>query len=172
MKKKALLVLVVLLAVVFASVVQGAEKDTFWDSLRVKLQKITPAKNINETTSVAGIRGAKNDSESDMYWKGKDKTESVTEEELQKFNLALDAKMKGNSEQSLKLFDEFLIAYPQSPLRVDALQAADKIKLELGLIKPAAEIKADDAPAKAPAKTTKKTGKKAAKPKAKDSDAK
>ena len=167
MKTKTILMLIMLLTVVFVCGAQGAEKDTFWDTLKVKLSKITPAKKVDVTTSVAGVRGAKNSSDSDVYWKGKDKSEFVTEEELQKFNLAVDAKVKGNNEQALKQFEEFLNGYPQSPLRLDALQAVEKIKIELGLIK-APEVKAqapseivkDETPAKAPAKTTKKAAKK------------
>lgn len=159
--------LIMLCAIVLVCGAQGAEKDTFWDTLKIKLAKITPAKKVDVTTSVAGVRGAKNSSDSDVYWKGKDKSEFVTEEELQKFNLAVDAKVKGSNEQALKQFDEFLKNYPQSPLRLDALQAVEKIKIELGLIK-APEVKAqapaetiaEEKPAKAPAKPAKKAAKK------------
>ncbi len=170
MKKKTWSVLIVLLAVMFVSSgAPCAEKDSFWDTLRLKLHKITPAKKADvTTTSVAGVRGAKNDSDSDIYWKGKDKSGAVTEEELKKFNLAVETKGQGNNEQALKQFEEFLNVYPQSPLRVDALKALEKIKIEIGLIK-APEIKAEEpaqvkaeAKRETPAKTAKKTAKKKA----------
>jgi len=145
MKTKTLLMLGALLVFVLANGAQGAGKDSFWDNLQGKLEKVTPAKKSGVTTAVGGVRGAKNES-ADMYWKGKDKTPSVPEEELQKFRIALDTRVKGNNEEALKLFQEFLNAYPQSSLRVEGLQAVDKIKAEM-------------AAAKAPAKTATKTTK-------------
>jgi len=171
-KAKTILILVTLFAVVFIGGARAADKDAFWDTLRAKISKITPGKPVDTTTSVAGVRGAKNSSDSDVYWKGKDKTELIAEEELQKFNLAVETKIQGNNEQALKQFEAFLNNYPQSPLRLDALQAVEKIKIELGLIK-APEVRAEEpsdvkkdvkeeAPSKAPAKTGKKTVKKKA----------
>ena len=142
MKVKVLLALFVFFAVVVVQV-QAAEKDSFWNNLQQKVQKLKPSQKPEVTTVVGGVRGAKSETSSDVYWKGKEKPDSITEEELKKFNQALDTKMKGNNEQALKLFEEFLNAYPQSSLRVEALQAVDKIKAEM-----------------APAKTTKKAVKK------------
>lgn len=156
MKTKTLLTLGTLLLIfVVANGVQGAGKDGFWDSLQGKLEKVTPAKKSGVTTAVGGVRGAKNESSSDMYWKGKDKSPSVPEEELQKFRTALDTKVKGNNEEALKLFQEFLNAYPQSSLRVEGLQAVEKIKAEMAAAKAPAEAPAKKAAAKAAAKAPK-----------------
>ncbi len=144
MKAKLLLVFAIVFAVFIAGEVLAAEKDDFWGNLQAKLQKITPTKKAATTTAVGGVRGAKNDPKEDVYWKGKEKSQAVTEEELKKFNLALDTKLKGNNEQALKLFDDFLKSYPQSPLRVEGLQAVEKIKQEMADAKPSV-------------KTTKKT---------------
>lgn len=140
MKTRTLLLLTLLLAVWAASPVLGADKADFWGNLQGKLQKVTPAKKTNVTTAVGGVRAAKNESASDVYWKGKEKSHPVTEEELQKFNLAVDTKLKGNNEQAIKLFEEFLTNYPQSALRVDGLQAMDKIKEEMAAAKAPAKV--------------------------------
>lgn len=155
MKTKILLMLGALLVFVLANGAQGAGKDSFWDNLQGKLEKVTPAKKSGVTTAVGGVRGAKNESAGDMYWKGKDKSPSVPEEELQKFRIALDTKVKGNNEEALKLFEEFLNAYPQSSLRVEGLQAVDKIKAEMAAAKAPAEAPAKKASAKSTSKSAK-----------------
>ncbi len=166
-KTKTIGMIAVLLAVVLTVAAQSAEKDTFWETLKIKLSKITPAKKLDVTTSVAGVRGAKEGTESDIYWKGKDKSELVTEEELQAFRLAMEAKDQGKNDEALKQFEAFLNGYPQSPLRLDALQAVEKIKMELGLMKPLnvkdealVDAGKEDVSPKASAKTVKKATKK------------
>lgn len=110
---------------------QGGKKDVFWDKLQNKLEKLTPAKKAAATTAVGGVRGAKNDDAADIYWKGKDKSVEMNEEEMQKFNLAVESKLKGDNELALKHFEEFLDQYPQSAFRVEGLQAAEKIRMEI-----------------------------------------
>jgi hypothetical protein len=155
MKTRILLMFGTLLVFVLANGAQSAGKDNFWDNLQGKLEKVTPAKKSGVTTAVGGVRGAKNESADNMYWKGKDKSPSVPEEELQKFRSALDTKVKGNNEEALKLFQEFLKAYPQSSLRVEGLQAVDKIKAEMAAAKAPAEAPAKKASVKAAAKSPK-----------------
>lgn len=140
MKLKIVLALFVFMAMVLAGQAQAAEKDGFWSSLQEKVQKLKPSKKPDVITAVGGVRGFKENSEEDIYWKGKEKPDSVTEEELEKFNQALDAKIQGNHEKSLKGFEAFLNDYPQSSLRVDALQAVEKIKADME--KPKAAVKA------------------------------
>ncbi|MEE9913476.1 MAG: hypothetical protein K4571_17325 [Deltaproteobacteria bacterium] len=155
MKIKTLLAVSMLLVFFVASGAQAAAKDGFWDNLQGKLQKVTPGKKTTVTTAVGGVRGAKNESDKDIYWKGKDKSPQVTEEELQKFQFALDIKIKGNNEEALKLFEEFMKAYPQSSLRVEGLQAIEKIKMEMAAAKNPDEAPAKKAPVKAAAKAAK-----------------
>jgi hypothetical protein len=135
-----------------ASVAQGAEKDGFWDKMQNRLEKVTPAKKTPATTAVGGVRGAKNDDAADIYWKGKDKPVEAPDEELQKFNAAVDAKLKGDNELALKQFEEFLAAYPNSSLRLDSMQAAERIRNEIAAAKrPKVEPAAPAAPAVQPA---------------------
>lgn len=127
-----------------ASVVQGAEKDGFWNRMLNRLEKVTPAKKTSTTTAVGGVRGAKNEDATDIYWKGKDKPLEVPEDELQKFNAGVETKLKGNNEQALKQFEEFLAVYPNSSLRLDGLQAAERIRSEIAAAK--LPVKVEPAP--------------------------
>lgn len=160
MTKKIVFSLALILA---AAVAHGEQKDGFWDKLQYKLEKVTPAKKASSTTAVGGVRGAKNDDAADIYWKGKDKSSELNEEELQKFNLAVESKLKGDNESALKQFDEFLAVYPHSAFRVEGLQAVDKIKLEIAAAKnppkaepaaaPQREVAAPPGEAAAPARS-------------------
>lgn len=132
MTKKIVLSFALILA---ATVAHGEQKDGFWDKLQNKLEKVTPTKKASSTTAVGGVRGAKNDDAADIYWKGKDKTSELCEEELQKFNLAIESKIKGDNDLALKQFEEFNSVYPQSSLRVEGFQAVEKIKLEIAAAK-------------------------------------
>lgn len=137
MKKRAMVICSLLLAATFAHGEQAAKKDAFWEKLSNKLEKLTPAKKSATTTAVGGVRGAKNDEATDIYWKGKERSVEMAQEELQKFNGALESKMKGDNEQALKQFEEFLVMYPQSSFRVEGLQAVEKIRQEMAVVKEA-----------------------------------
>ncbi len=126
---------------------QGPKKDSFWDKLQNKFEKLVPAKKGATTTAVGGVRGAKNDDAADIYWKGKDKTVEMSDEEHQKFNLAVESKLKGDNELALKHFEEFLVLYPQSNFRVEGLQAAEKIRTEIAATKAPARVEGAQQPA-------------------------
>ena len=128
-------IIVSLLLVLTSATAYGAEKDGFWDKLQYKLEKVTPAKKAASTTAVGGVRGAKNDDATEIYWKGKDKGSDMNEEEFNKFNLAVESKIRGDNELAMKQFEEFLAAYPQSPFRVEGLQAVEKIRQEIAAAK-------------------------------------
>jgi len=138
MKARFMLVTVLLALSSGVSAEQSVKKDVFWDKLQNKLEKITPAKKSSTTTAVGGVRGAKNDAAGDIYWKGKEKAIEIQEEELQQFNLAVESKLKGNNEQALKNFEDFLAKYPQSQFRVEGLQAVEKLKMEIAAASDAA----------------------------------
>jgi hypothetical protein len=138
---------VISIVTVAASNAAAAGKDSFWDRMMNRLEKVTPAKKTTSTTAVGGVRGAKNDESADIYWKGKDKPSEVPEEELQKFNKAMEAKMQGDDQAALRQFDEFLASYPGSSLRLDALQAVERIKSEAEAAKRPAPAPAAAAPA-------------------------
>ncbi len=137
-----------------ATVAQGEQvgkKDAFWDKLQNQLGKVTPAKKQSTQAIPGGVRGAKNDDAKDIYWKGKDKTVDMADEEMQIFTLAIEAKLKGDNEQALKLFEEYLEAYPQSPFRIEGLQAAEKIRSDIAFAKAPKAPPAPPVPATPPA---------------------
>jgi hypothetical protein len=144
MKKSAMLLGMLLL---MSAPVSGEQKEGFWDKLQTKLEKITPAKKVSTTSAVGGVRGAKNDDASDIYWKGRDKALEMSDEELEKFNLAMESRRKGDNELSLKQFEEFLNLYPQSQFRVEGLQAVDTLRAEIAAAKEDAKAKAAPKPA-------------------------
>jgi len=123
-------VLVILLSLVFlmvsVSFAGDNEKESWWQQLKSKIEKIKPKRDITVTTAAGGVRGAKDESFDTLYWKGKD--EAVSEEEFNKFNLALEYALSGDNEKALESFEEFLEGYPQSPLRQDAEKAITHLK--------------------------------------------
>lgn len=124
-------------------------KDQYWGNLKGKMQGITPRKQTNVTTAVGGVRGAKDDSADSVYWKGREHAE-VNEEELLKFNSAVDLAMNGENDKAIAALDEFLKAYPDSALRLDALDAMAALKEA-----PKAEPAKEAAPAAAQAEPAK-----------------
>jgi len=129
--KKRMIIICSLLLVASVAHGQAVKKDAFWEKMTQKLEKITPAKKGATTTAVGGVRGAKNDEATDIYWKGKEKPVDMAQEEMQVFTAAIDSRMKGDNEAALRQFEEFLVMYPQSPFRVEGLQAVEKIKQEI-----------------------------------------
>ncbi len=117
----AIIILAVLLAAPAAA--QETAQGSFWDTLRSKLEKVTPSKKPVVTTAVGGVRGAKNEKVDDLYWKGKEQDIAVAAKELADFNMALESAVGGDSGQAVRQFEDFLTLYPLSPLRQDALQA-------------------------------------------------
>ena len=147
-KKRAMILCSLVLLATVAHGEQAVRKDAFWEKLASKLEKLTPAKKSSTTTAVGGVRGAKSDDSTDIYWKGKDKPVEMAEDELQKFNRAVECRMKGDNEQALKQFEEFLAAYPQSAFKVEGLQAVDKLKQEIAAAKVTPAVQPAPAPAK------------------------
>lgn len=98
--------------------------------LQNKIAQIVPKKTVPMSTSVAGVRGAKEDSRAKLYWKGKKGDEAITEEEMQKFSAGVDLAGKGDRDGSLKQLEEFMKQYPDSALIPDAKKTFDMVKAE------------------------------------------
>jgi TolA-binding protein len=97
-------------------------------SLEKKLEQIVPSKSVPLSTVVTGARGANEDSQPKLYWKGKKVDEVVTEEELTKFKSAIAAVEKGDSTGAIKDLAEFMNQYPDSALIPDAKKTLDLVK--------------------------------------------
>lgn len=107
--------------------------------LRQKMSQITPKKSIVLSTGVAGVRGAREDSQVKLYWKGKKTEEPVTEEELREFTEALDFIEKGDQAAAIRELEELLNRFPDSALVPDAKKTLDLVKAEAGEQKKAAQ---------------------------------
>ena len=119
MKRATAFIFTILIA---ASLSFASEKGDWWSNLKSKVRQIAPTKTTTTTTAVGGMRGTKEETET-VYWKGKDLSSSVTTEELESFNSALDYAMKGDNTEAKIRFENFLRAYPSSALAGDARQS-------------------------------------------------
>jgi hypothetical protein len=96
--------------------------------LQNKIARLVPKKTVPMSTGVAGVRGAKEDAQVKLYWKGKKGDEAVTAEEMTKFKTGVDLAEKGDKEGSLKQLEEFMKQYPDSALIPDAKKTVDLVK--------------------------------------------
>jgi TolA-binding protein len=108
----------------------GPSISEWLKGLQKKLEQIVPRKSVPLSTGVAGVRGAKEDSQVKLYWKGKKDDEAVTEEELAKFKSAVDAAEKGDRSGAIKELEEFMKQHPDSALIPDAKKTLDLVKTE------------------------------------------
>ena len=98
--------------------------------LQQKIAQIVPKKSVPQSTIVAGVRGAKENASTKLYWKGKEGAEPVTEEEVSEFKKGIDLAAKGERSQAVKVLQEFMKQYPDSALIPDAKKTLDLIKAE------------------------------------------
>lgn len=99
-----------------------AQDVPFWVKIRTRIEKITPKKKPTVTTAVGGVRGAKNEVGKELYWKGEEvAAKGVGAQELGRFDQALKAVEEGEIEAARQLFENFVIEFPESELKVDAL---------------------------------------------------
>lgn len=107
-------------------------------AIQKKIEKILPRKEIATSTGVAGVRGARQDSQVKLYWKGRKGETAVTEEELGKFRSSVELAGKGDRAGAEKGLEEFMKQYPDSALIPDAKKTLDLVKAE-----PPAEVKGE-----------------------------
>ncbi len=122
---KKLIALFVLLGVVLATPVYGADKpdsSSWWESLRRKIEMLTPKKKITTTTAVGGVRGSQADAD-DVYWKGEAKIQPIDPKELDAFKKAVSLFDAGDMAGAQGAFSDFVKKHPDSSLRKDAEQA-------------------------------------------------
>lgn len=94
----------------------------FWESLRIKIEQLTPQKKLGTTTAVGGVRGAPVES-NDVYWKGEAKPTTIDPKELAAFKAAVSLVDAGKKTEAQSAFSTFTKNFPASPLRKDAEQA-------------------------------------------------
>ena len=132
--KKIILICVVLafsVTVVLAEE-QVAQEVSIWVKIRARIEKITPQKKPVITTAVGGVRGAKNESGRELYWKGEEVKPKVSEQELAKFDNALKKVEEGEIEAARQLFENFVTEFPESELNPDAFLALREMDRPVG----------------------------------------
>jgi TolA-binding protein len=98
--------------------------------LQQKIAQIVPKKSMPQSTTVAGVRGSKENASTKLYWKGKKGDEPVTEEEVSEFKKGIDLAAKGEQSEAIKVLQEFMKQYPDSALIPDAKKTLDLVKAE------------------------------------------
>jgi len=99
--------------------------------LQKKIDRISPRKAPAVRAGVSGVRGAKDDSyRSQLYWKGKNDVETVTEEELKEFKEGLAYAEAGNRAEAIHELEKFMTRHPDSALIPDAKKTMDLMKAE------------------------------------------
>jgi len=109
---------------------KGSALSDWLKGIQKKIGKIVPKKALPQSTGVAGVRGAKEDSSVKLYWKGKKGDELVTEEEMGKFKEGLESAAKGDRAGAIQGLEAFMKQYPDSALIPDAKKTLDLVKLE------------------------------------------
>ncbi len=108
----------------------GTRITEWLKGLKHKISLITPKKVIPVSTGVAGVRGAKEDEQVTLYWKGKKSEEAVSEEELAEFKKALESVETGDSGKAVEELEKFMKKFPDSALIPDAKKTLDIVKAE------------------------------------------
>lgn len=98
--------------------------------LQRKMEQIIPKKSIPVSTGVAGVRGAKEDSQVKLYWKGKKAEDAVSEQELTGFKEGVDLASNGDKAGAIRQLEEFMKQFPDSALIPDAKKTLDLVKAE------------------------------------------
>jgi hypothetical protein len=109
---------------------QGPTLSAWLTSIQQKMASMFPKKSISLSTGVAGVRGAKEDAQVRLYWKGNKAEEPVSEEELTEFRSAVELASKGERTAAIKELEEFMTEFPDSVLIPDAKKTLDLVKLE------------------------------------------
>ncbi len=109
---------------------QGPRISEWLKSIQHKIAQLVPKKSVQTSTSVAGVRGAKESSQTRLYWKGKAGEEPVTEEELVQFKKSVDLAAKGDAAGAVAELQEFMKQHPDSALIPDAKKTLDLVKAE------------------------------------------
>lgn len=127
--KKVLLFLVAFIVFVGYVPLSHAEGDfrSWLKTMVVKFERISEKKKTKTPTqSVAGVKGAAESAEDELYWKGDES--KLTNEEIALFNKGLKQLSEGKNKEGKKTLKGFVKKYPESPLADDAKEGLAYIK--------------------------------------------
>lgn len=91
----------------------------FMEKLRMKVEQLTPQKQVSTSTAVGGVRGSAV-AAADVYWKGEAKPQTIDAAELEAFQKGVALVESDQKVQARAVFAEFAKTYPESILKADA----------------------------------------------------
>lgn len=91
----------------------------FMEKLRMKVEQLTPQKQVSTSTAVGGVRGSAV-AAADVYWKGEAKPQTIDAAELEAFQKGVALAESDQKAQARAVFAEFAKTYPESILKADA----------------------------------------------------
>ncbi len=98
----------------------------FMEKLRMKVEQLTPQKQMNASTAVGGVRGSAV-AASDVYWKGEAKPQTIDAAELESFQKGVSLMESDQKAKALAAFTEFAKTYPESILKADAEEIMQRL---------------------------------------------
>lgn len=105
---------------------------TLWlKGLQQKIAQIKPKREVSLSTGVAGVRGAREDSQANLYWKGKKGDEAVSENELREFQEIVGFLERDEKTEAVRECEEFMKEFPDSALIPDVKKTLDLVKADL-----------------------------------------
>jgi TolA-binding protein len=102
-----------------------AQQQSIIDRAKEKLKGIKTTDSVKISTAIAGVRGAEEKEESNLFWYGKD---TVTQDELEMFKSGLDKIERGDTSSAKQTFEIFLNKYPKSVLSPEAYEILKTLK--------------------------------------------
>lgn len=109
---------------------QGTGMSDWLKSIQKKIARLVPKKTVTMSTSVAGVRGARESSQARLYWKGKEGDDPVTEDELAEFKKGIDLASQGDAAGAAAELQGFMKKHPDSALIPDAKKTLDLAQAE------------------------------------------
>lgn len=135
---KGWLLLILAMLLIMPGMAVSDDTDGFWNHLINKINKIVTSRPRGKTyTSVVGVRGAENDNDNSLYWKGEMTPDAGAEDvppdedAPEMFRAAVTFAMDGREADALRIFREFMATYPDSELIPDAAAAVAKLEAEM-----------------------------------------
>ncbi|WP_138922563.1 hypothetical protein [Hylemonella gracilis] len=101
------------------SVAPAGNMSGFLEKLRMKVEQLTPQKQVSTSTAVGGVRGSAV-AAADVYWKGEAKPQTIDAAELEAFQKGVALAESDQKVQARAVFAEFAKTYPESILKADA----------------------------------------------------
>ncbi len=102
------------------------KKDSAFNRLRATVSRVQNKKASNQSTGVAGVKGAPESATDELYWK--DAGNGLNEDEANELAGILPLIEKGDKETAIIKLDAFLKSHPESPVKGDVEEELDLLR--------------------------------------------